>query len=220
MTYLPQNIEQLITWATVFFVCLKANIGTWGVNEVWVTEVETKFTDMQEAHTIWVNPATKTKAAHTDMEAKRTLFVKAVEPLVQNLKTLPMLTPMDYDLLGIPAPSSGHHPKYPTPTRWPELTLEVHGQGTVDVHYHDVETPSSTAKPHGVQEAVIRLGFLDHEPASADELTEKPVTMTRTPHRIVFSSEYSGKKLYAAGAWLNPTGERGPWGPIVKVVVS
>jgi hypothetical protein len=220
MKILRGNIEQLIAWAVTFFAYLKTHLTTWGVSTAWVTEVETKFSDMQEAYNYWSNPATKTKAAHTDMEEKRKVFVKAVEPLIQNLRTLPTLTPPDYALLQITPSGSGPGPKKPVPSSWPLLTLGVHGQGVVDIHYRDVNTPLSKAKPDGAHEIVIRLGFNNEASASVDDLTETPITATRTPHRVTFPLERLGQRLHASGAWVNPTGERGPWGPIASVVVS
>jgi hypothetical protein len=212
MEYLTVNIEKLLAWAVAFFAYLEANMGTWSVSTTWVSEVRSKLTDLQNAHAVWANPATKTKAAHTDMEAKRRAFATAVEPLVQNVRSLPMLTPEDFDLLQINPPNRGHHPKKPRPKTWIVLTIKVYGQGVVEFHYHDVNTPSSVAKPPEAHEAVIRVGFAETELASTEELKDMVITVTRTPHRIVIP-EHVGKRLYAAG-------EIGPWGPIVSVIVA
>jgi hypothetical protein len=221
MDYLTVNIEKLLVWAVVFFTYLKANMNAWGVSSTWVSDVESKLADLQAAHTVWINPATKTKAAHTDMEAKRVIFAKAIGPLVQNLRSLPTLTAADYDYLEITPPNKGHHPKHPRPKTWIVLTVKVHGQGVVDFHYHDENTPSSTAKPADAHEAVIRISFADAEPASAEELTDDMViTVTRTPHQVVFPAEHIGKRLHASGAWVSPTGERGPWGPVVSTIIA
>ncbi|MDR2139450.1 MAG: hypothetical protein LBP50_07875 [Tannerella sp.] len=220
MNVLKGNIEQLIAWAISFFTCLKAHMATWGISATWVTEVENKFTDLQNAHATWVNPATRTKAAHTLMEEKRQLFVHAVEPMIQNLRTLPTLTPQDYNLLQIAPPSKGPGPAFPPPETWPLLTVEVHGQCTADIHYRDVNTPLSRAKPRGVHEAIVRMGFAEETPTSVDDLTETPLTLTRTPHRVVFPSDRAGKILHLVAAWVNPTGKRGPWGPVVSVFLS
>jgi hypothetical protein len=220
MNVLRGNIEQLIAWAIAFFTYLKAHMTAWGVSSTWVTDVENRFTALQNAYAVWVDPATKTKAAHTEMESKREEFVTAVEPLIQNLRMLPTVTPTDCNLLQITPRTTGHRPKFPPPETWPLLTVEVYGQCTADIHYRDVNTPLSRAKPHGVHEAVVRLGFAEETPASVDELTETPITLTRTPHRVVFPSDRAGKKLHAAAAWVNPTGERGPWGPVVSVILS
>ncbi|MDR2120525.1 MAG: hypothetical protein LBP64_06590 [Tannerella sp.] len=220
MKVLHGNIEVLLAWAASFFTYLKLNMLNWGISESWEKDVEIKLNDLQNAHSIWINPSTKTKASHTAMIEKRKVFVKAVEPLIQNLRSLPTLQPSDYDILQIAPPSSGRQPKYPPPVTWPVLTLDVLGQCTADLRYHDINTPLSIAKPRGVHEAVIRIGFSAETPESVDDLTETPVTITRTPYRLVFPLDNAGKKLHAAGAWVNPTGERGPWGPIVSVILS
>ncbi|MDR1455483.1 MAG: hypothetical protein LBJ01_07530 [Tannerella sp.] len=221
MSYLPQNMAALISWGDSFFVYLGAHQTEWGVSAPWVTEVSGKFDRMKASHDVWNNPATQTKAAHADMEEKRAAFEQGVEPLVQNLKTLPGLTPYDYEMLQIPEPGRGkHHPKYGKPKGWPLLWLAVQGQGSVEFHCNDVATPNSTARPRGVHEAVVRMGFTDKESPSIDDLTYTPLTMTRTPQRRLFPPEYAGQTLHAIAAWVNPTGERGPWGPMVKIVVS
>jgi hypothetical protein len=46
------------------------------------------------------------------------------------------------------------------------------------------------------------------------------ITITRAPHRLTFAPEYAGRKLYAIGAWVGTTGEQGPWGPFVEVILS
>jgi hypothetical protein len=220
MNYLSVNIEKLLAWSVAFFAYLEANMTTWNVSSTWVSEVKSKLTDLQNAYAVWANPATKTKAAHTDMETKRQIFAKAVEPLVQNLRSLPALTPEDYDLLQIAPPYTGSHRKKPQPKTWPVLTIKVHGQGVVELLYHDSDTPSSTAKPSEAAEVVIRMGFSEAIPASAEELKDMIITITRTPHHLTLPAERVGQKLHAAGAWVNPTGERGPWGPVVSAVVS
>jgi hypothetical protein len=220
MHYLTMNIEQLLIWSISFFSYLNTKATEWGVNPTWVSEVEAKLTDLQNAHTIWVDPATRTKAAHTDMEAKRVIYVGAVEPLVQNLRSLPTLALQDYDILQIAKPSKGKHPHYPPIKTWPVLSLEVHGQCTADVDYHDVETPLSRAKVRGAQSVLVRLGFPAEIPAKPEDLTDMLITLTRAPHRITFGPEYAGRKLYAVGAWVGTTGEHGPWGPFVEVILS
>ncbi|MDR2119676.1 MAG: hypothetical protein LBP64_02200 [Tannerella sp.] len=220
MKVLYGNIDALLAWAVSFFTYLKLNMSNWGVSESWEKEVEIKLNDLQAAHGVWGNPASRTKAAHTEMMERRKVFVKAVEPLVQNLRSLPMLKPSDYDILQIAPPYSRRQYRHPPPETWPALTLDVLGQCTADLRYHDVNTPLSIAKPRGVHEAIVRLGFAAETPESVDDLTETLITITRTPHRLVFPLDAAGKKLHAAGAWVNPTGERGPWGPVVSVFLS
>jgi hypothetical protein len=220
MEYLTINIELLLAWSAAFFSYLKTNMSTWGVSTAWVTEVETKLTDLQNAHAVWANPATRTKAAHTGMKAKRVIYVKAVEPLVQNLRTLPTLTLQDYDILQIAPPSKGPHPKYPPIITWPVLSFNIHGQGTIDLDYHDVETPLSRAKPRGAQSAFIRIGFRTEPPTSPEDLKDRLITITRAPHHLVLPPEYVGQKFWAVGAWISTTGEPGPWGPFVEGILA
>ncbi|MDR2041310.1 MAG: hypothetical protein LBP98_03205 [Tannerella sp.] len=220
MNYVTVNIEQLLAWSAAFFSYLKTNMSTWGVSATWVTEVETKMTDVQHAYAVWANPATRTKAAHTDLLAKRVIYAKAIEPLVQNLRSLPTLALQDYDILQIAPPNKGPHPKYPPITTWPLLSLQVHGQGTVDLEYHDVETPLSRAKPRGAQSAFVRIGFRAEPPTSPEELTDVLLSITRTPHHLTLPPQYVGQKCWAVGAWISTVGEPGPWGPFVEVVLA
>jgi hypothetical protein len=221
MSYLPRNVAELISWGDSFFVYLGAHQAEWGVSAPWVTEVHDRFDRLKASHDVWNNPATRTKAAHADMEEKRAAFKQGVEPLVQNLKTLPGVTSYDCERLRIPQSGrGGPHPKFGKPTGWPLLRLAVRGQGSVEFHYNDVATPNLTARPRGAREAVVRMGFSDKESPSVDDLTYMPLSMTRTPQRRLFPPEYAGQTLYAVAAWVNPTGERGPWGPRVKIVVS
>jgi hypothetical protein len=210
----------LIAWAVTFFTYLESHLASWSVSGLWVTEVHAKLDLMSKAYDVWANPATRTKAAHDDMEVKRTDFVKAVEPLVQNLKSLPGLTQYDYDMLQIPGPSGGHNPVLKVPKSWPLLTLVVKGQGSVEFHYNDSDTPNSTARPHGAQAAVVRMGFPGKAEPSIDDLTYAPLSMTRTPEVRLFPHMYVGQTLFAVAAWVSPTGERGSWGPMVKIVLS
>ncbi|MDR1676520.1 MAG: hypothetical protein LBR86_08650 [Tannerella sp.] len=214
------NIERLLMWSETFFGYLNTKMTAWGVSAAWVAGAGAKLADLQRAHAVWVNPATRTKAAHADMEAKRAIYVDAVEPLVQNLRSLPMLEPQDYSILQIAPPNRGPRPKYPPIKTWPVLTVKVHGQCTVSLDYHDVETPLSRAKPRGAQSVLIRIGFPAETPDAPEDLTDMLLTLTRAPHRITFAPEYAGRKLCAIGAWISTTGKQGSWGPFVEVILS
>jgi hypothetical protein len=217
--YLPRNIEKLIAWGTSFFVYLEANLAKWPVPGDWEKAVRDSFDALEAAYEKWSNPATQTKATHADMEAKRGLFEKAVEPLVQMLKSLPMLTPYDFEMLQIPAPGDRPYPRIGKPKTWPVLQMTVIGHGSVEFSYRDVETPDVTARPHGVSYAIVRMGFSEKENPSIDDLTYTPLVMTRTPQRRLFPPDCIGLTLHAISAWVNPTGEQGPWSTMVKVVV-
>ncbi|MDR1330522.1 MAG: hypothetical protein LBK07_00270 [Tannerella sp.] len=221
MSYMPQNIEKLIGWATTFVAGVETHAVAWGLSPQWVADVRGRFGELKAAYEVWEDPATRTIVSHAALTEARKAFKGTVEPLVRNLKSLPGLTVYDYDLLQIPARhSGGYSPVLAPPKTWPVLNIKVFGQGAVAFHYRDSEASTSAARPRGARAAVVRTAFIRSSSPAVEELNGLTFTMTRSPAWHAFPPECIGDTLHAVAAWISPTGKMGPWGPVVKVTVA
>ena len=110
----------------------------------------------------------------------------------------------------------------PTPTG-PPTTEPV---GRVDaskrfkhtVHFADSATPTSRAKPKGVQGCEIRMKIGDPAPAGPDDL-EFVTIDSKTPHTIEFEAADAGKRVYYMMRWISTRGEPGPWSATVSAMI-
>jgi hypothetical protein len=167
----------------------------------------------------WENPATRPPMQTKLLTETEEAFLPLYRQLHDAFKGSQFVTNNDLEAMGMPRrPAGGGKPPLPPPKTIPTLEFEHPGTGVVEVHFHDKEAENK-AKPRGVHGVELLYGFLDHAPASRDELTRSAFD-TRTPYVFEFGLEDVGKSLYIAARWENTRGEKGHWSDVYHVLVS
>jgi hypothetical protein len=181
------------------------------------TKLTAAYADWRAAYEPTLNDHTKGAAA-----AKRTARSRDEKVLRNFIQTWFRRFPAvvlaeDLAAMGIPQVDTTRS-RIGVPKTRPVFTLEVRGTRLLAVLFHDELTPTSRARPYGMNGAVIFFAVLDHPPKDISELTRTELA-TRTPFLLHFTEEERGKTVYIAMEWQNESGERGDPTEIQSTVV-
>jgi hypothetical protein len=103
------------------------------------------------------------------------------------------------------------------PTTYPEAEPDTSVIRQVTIRFWDSAT-KKRGKPHGVHGAEIRWVFLDHTPASVDELTNSDFDTT-SPFTLKFDESQRGRRVYFCLRWETNSNLKGPFGEIYSVII-
>ena len=127
------------------------------------------------------------------------------------------LTNHDREDMGLVIPD--HHPTpVEIPTTVPIVIISHPSMAVIELRFRDSEA-SGKGKPAGIHGAEVAWGTLDTPPVNWKDLNRSSFA-THSPLKITFENEDIGKTFYYALRWENNRGEKGPWTPIEKTVIS
>jgi hypothetical protein len=132
------------------------------------------------------------------------------------LKGCPNISEVELMEMGI-AVNKGGGGHNPPPDTYPDFTVDTATLRRLGIHFFD-HGSKSHAKPHGIQGAEIRWGFVTEMPKDIDELPHSSFD-TRSPFTLEFSESDRGKTVGICLRWENTTGEKGPWSEIVLAII-
>jgi hypothetical protein len=87
------------------------------------------------------------------------------------------------------------------------------------INFVDEVTPTSRAKPDGVQGCEIWTKVGDAPPAGPNEVHYLALD-TRTPYTVEFDSGDGGKTAHYMLRWMSTRGEAGPWSQTVSATIT
>jgi hypothetical protein len=204
------------------FLCQLVALRTTGSPPEWDHVPQAAVTRLNAAYAIWYTAYIITTKAHTflDTDAKNRAKEDGTKEirsfLNEYIRYSSKVSIADKESVGV----FGRNPPHPTPrpTTVPELDPRAGNPRQVVIRYRD-KGSSRRGKPKGVHGIEIRWAFLDHEPASINELINSSFD-TRSPLILTFGEEDRGKRLYMAGRWeIEREGEKGDFGDIVSAIV-
>jgi hypothetical protein len=106
----------------------------------------------------------------------------------------------------------------PVPSTCPIARVDTSMRLQHTIHFKDVATPHSKAKPPRVRGCQIWMK-IGSAPVSAKELGYL-ATDTRSPHIAHHDGEDAGKPVYYMLRWENSRGETGPWSETVMATIT
>jgi hypothetical protein len=119
----------------------------------------------------------------------------------------------------IPPNKRTAHPKLPVTSTPPEIHVDISIPKRLTFNYwEEGRDDGSKAMPHGAGSFELWSKLLDHEPAHMDELTHVLIDF-QSPLVMDFDDSERGKTLYFIARWVSPTGEKGPWTVVMRVIV-
>jgi hypothetical protein len=224
--WLPQNHEELYDQAnhTTAYLGVTANRTRMGFaattpQGVWLdTDYTPKYTVFKTAYEEWENPATRTKIMEEKLDETEAVFRPAYRQLyIGFLKGNPLVTNDDLVAMGLPTPTGERHPA-PVATTAPVCEPDTSVIRRVTIHYFRSGGTHRKGKPAGQHGVEIRWAVLDTQPVDVAELINSSFD-TSSPFTLAFEGHDRGKMLYFALRWENTTGEKGPWGEIIGVII-
>jgi hypothetical protein len=111
------------------------------------------------------------------------------------------------------------HPIIPVTNTPPEVHVDTSMPMRLTFNYwEEGRDDGSKAMPHGAGSVECWSAILDHAPEHIDELTHVEVDF-QSPLVMDWDNSDRGKTLYYVLRWVSPTGEKGPWTVIMKVII-
>jgi hypothetical protein len=105
------------------------------------------------------------------------------------------------------------------PTSKPVATVDTSQRLRHTINFVDELTPTSRAKPDGVQGCEIWMKVGDPAPAGPDDVRYLALD-TSTPYMVVFDAADASKTAYYMLRWMSTRGETGPWSATVSGTIT
>jgi hypothetical protein len=191
------------------------------VSEDVINEYNDKRATYVDRYATANNPATRTPTAiKLKDQAKEDLVAATLNLVRMHLQYNEAVNEEDLANMELSSRIPKPHGKHPAPTTKTVLEIKLREHYQVEIDYHDELIEHSKRKPFGVHCIEFRWEYVTVAtvPLNPDKFTHTEVD-TATPFILHLSPEDQGKQLYIASRWENTTGEKGPWGEILTVVV-
>jgi hypothetical protein len=186
---------------------------------IWLDTVfKPSYTACNTAYEDWKDKWSRTPLKTIALRAAEKVFKPNYREAYRLLKGNPLVTDEDLETMMLPKRPDGTRHEAPVATTHPAsraLTTELR---QITIEFYEDEGMLSRAKPDGQHGAEIRWAILPAPPTHIRELIESSFD-THTPCTLVFDEADRGKTLYYALRWENTVGKKGPFSPILNVVI-
>jgi hypothetical protein len=105
------------------------------------------------------------------------------------------------------------------PSSRPVATIDTSQRLRHMINFSDESTPTSRAKPEGVQGCEIWVKVDGPPPTDPDELRYL-ATDTRTPYVAAYDGSQAGKIAHYMVRWVSTRSETGPWSQTVSATIT
>jgi hypothetical protein len=218
--YLPRNDRQLLQWVINFLNRLSIILARLGFPLEVYDALQALRGDFEQKLDVAEAPSTRTKGAIDDKNVAKKKLEKDLRAAVLRYLTYnPDVTDKDHDDLGLPIHKT---------TRTPAEVAKTYPIGRADtgmlrrviIHFADQSAGEETskAKPPGQHGAEIRWALSETPVVNVEDLTHSSFD-THTPFTLEFRGDERGKTIYFALCWENTRGEKGPYSPIISVII-
>jgi hypothetical protein len=173
--------------------------------------------EYEAAYALWQNIHTRTPDVIKRKRAARKAYEKLLRQLIKMLKASPNITDEEREEMQIAIDKGGNQPPIPVTDTPPVVEYDTSISGRLTTTLSEKDS-TSKGMPHGAGSAEVRSTVLDHEPTDSEELTNS-VTIYQVVYVQDFNISMEGKALYSMYRWVSPTGEKGPWSRIYRIVI-
>jgi hypothetical protein len=233
--WLPTTRVGQLAMAKAWIAVLAEKAADWNITTAEKTALSAAATAAEAALEKCLDTASRT---HVDSVACNTAF-KAMIALMRDMKNrhffMPPLTPEDFAALGLKVPGENPADPIADPTGIPSGEFVHTGSGQVTVHLkraagsieavnradYGVALRIGVMPPGGatVEEARAPKRYLMKVPTDTEELAQNRFTR-RAKEIVDFPAAEIGSTAYFSFRYENGAGGRGPWSPVVSVVIS
>ena len=214
----PEGNEALQTWANNYSAKITATPTAYGLVAGDATALAALVSDYSTRLASALNPATKTKVTVAAKNTSKAALIARCRQLARIIKANPTVTNAQREELGLHVRDSVPTP-VPPPVTHPVVSIDKLGSLQSSLRITDEMTPSSRAKPDGVQGAYLYVKIDGTAPATPDDC-KFAGTATRNQHVISFPSGSAGKTFYVLAQWVNHKLEAGPVSSVVSSTIA
>lgn len=216
--YLPRTDADFSDWLHNFNTYANANLAALGLVAGDLTPIQTASTNFDASMS--ANDAMQSQAQGTSMtkDGNRRTTEDLVRSLVARIQSHPSVTDAQRTSLGITVRSTSRTP-VGAPTSKPIATVDTSQRLQHTISFVDESSPTSRAKPDGVQGCEIWTKIDGPPPTDPSQLTYL-ATDTRTPYTAEFDGSQAGKTAYYMLRWVSTRSEAGPWSQTVSATIT
>ena len=216
--YIPSSDADFDTWSKNFVDYVMANAEEMGISSAQATSLQGQRTDWGVKY-----PASTTKQAQANaaVQAKndcRSGYEELIRSFVGIIQSSPTVTDAQRQALGITVRATTRTATG-APTSRPVATIDTSQRLRHTINFSDEMTPTSRAKPDGVQGCEIWMKVGDPAPAGPNDVHYLALD-TRTPYTVEFEASDASKAAHYMLRWINTRGETGPWSHTVSATIT
>ena len=216
--YIPSSDSDFDAWQQNFVDFVAANAAALGITPAQVTSIQGQQTDWRVKF-----PASNTKQAEANAAVQgkndcRSLYQDLIRSLVNIMQASPDVTDAHRQSAGITVRSAART-AVGAPTSKPVATVDTSQRLQHTINFVDELTPTSRAKPDGVQGCEIWMKVGDPAPAGPADVHYLALD-TRTPYTVGFDAADGGKTAYYMLRWMSTRAETGPWSATVSATIT
>ena len=216
--YIPDSDADFLAWLNNF-----VNYGNLNLAQLHLVAADfSPFLGLREQFTdaLTNNEAAQANArgARVTKDNLRDHIEELIRPFVGRLQGTAGITDEQRENLGITVRSTTRS-RVAAPTTRPVVTIDTRQRLEHTIIFVDELTPSSKAKPPGVQGCEIYMKVGGALPAGPSEL-KYLATDTRTPYVVEFEGTQGGQIAYYMLRWISTRGETGPWSQTVSATIT
>ncbi|MDR2775433.1 MAG: hypothetical protein LBC19_11980 [Tannerella sp.] len=188
-----------------------SRMGLTGMQGWIIGTFQTAYNTFKTAFDAWKDPSARTPVKTSALLEAEDAFITVYRQLYTGvLRENPLVTNADLLAMGMPERSSGERHPIPAPKVAPKLSARTPNPGVVEIDFG-----SKPQEAHGLE---ICWAVLDQPPTNWSELVHSSFD-TASPLNLTFEGDQRGRRIYFAGRWESPRGEKGPWNEIQDAVI-
>jgi hypothetical protein len=216
--YIPSSDAEFDAWSKNFVDKVVANAAALGVTPAQVTSLQGKQTDWGAKYPTSITKQAESNSAVQAKSDSRSGFEDLIRSTVNIIQSSETVTDADRQTLGITVRSTARTAVGP-PTTKPIATVDTSQRLQHTINFVDELTPTSRAKPDGVQGCEIWMKVGDPAPNGPNDVRYLALD-TRTPYTVQFDAADGGKKAYYMLRWMSTRAETGPWSATLSATIT
>ena len=216
--YIPSSDADFDAWTRNFVDNVVANAAALGLSPAQVTSLQGGQADWSAKY-----PASNAAqaAVNSAVQAKndsRSGYENLIRSLANIIQSSPQVTDAQRQALGLNVRPTTRTATG-APTSRPVATIDTSQRLRHTINFVDELTPTSRAKPDGVQGCEIWMKVGEPAPAGPKDVHYLALD-TRTPYTVEFEAGDAGKTAYYMLRWISTRAESGPWSATVTGTIT
>ena len=216
--YIPTSDADFNAWQQNFVDYVAANAAALHITPAQVTSLQGQQADWEVKYPTSTAKQAEANSAVQGKNDCRSLYQDFIRSLVNIMQASPDVTDAQRQSVGITVRSTTRTAVGP-PASKPVATVETNQRLQHTINFVDELSPTSRAKPTGVQGCEIWTKVGDPAPAGPSDVHYLALD-TRTPYVVRFDAADAGKTAYYILRWISTRGETGPWSATVSGTIT
>ena len=208
--WIPRSEAVLRTFSTDFSTAINSDPTAFGLDLAQTSAFDALNTAWVNAYLAATNPATRGNLTIQNKDDAKAAMLPELRRLGMFIQNRPATTNDQRITLGLTV-KDGEPSPAPIPSTQPVMHIESVTGRTIILRLRDSATPTSNARPEGVEGANIMYHVGETVPSSASEWVFGAMAGRPLSTLIIPSSVPAGSKVWISAFWFNTRKQTGPF---------